>query len=370
MAERGTADLRAARFFDGDRMHGGTRVLIEDGSVVAIEPCASGHDHELLSPGFVDLQVNGWGPHDAAVADAATLKGLDASLAALGTTSWLATLVTDSLERMAHRALSIHDLRSASAPGCAGIHLEGPFLGRRKGAHATRHIVDVDFAWLASLPASVRLVTLGAEAAGAEHGIRVLREAGVTVSIGHTDPDAVQFGNAVKAGASVVTHLFNAMSGVHHREFGVATAALTDDRLACGLIADLVHVSADVVRLAFRARPGGICLVSDSVAWQSDWAVARGVAVSAGAPRLPDGTLAGSSTSLAECVRRAIVECGIEPGLVLAAATSRPADTVGLRGAGRIMVGGGGDVVALDGGYSVAGVWRRLPSSRDHAIDK
>lgn len=370
MAERGTTELRASRFFDGDTMHGGTRVVLENGTVAAIEPCPTGHEHDLLSPGFVDLQVNGWGPHDVASADAGSLRAIDDSLGRLGTTSWLATLVTDSLDRMTSRVGSIHAAMKAGPTGCRGLHLEGPFLGRRAGAHATRHIIDVNESWISTLPDSVRLVTVGAEAVGAEAGIGLFRNRGVSVSIGHTDADRDQMERAVSAGASMVTHLFNAMSGVHHREFGVATFALTDDRLSCGLIADLVHVSADAVRLAFRARAGGICLVSDSVAWESEWALSRGIAVVAGAPRLPDGTLAGSSTNLAECVRRAIVGCNIEASLVLAAATSRPADTAGLRGVGRIRVGDAADVVALDSGYSVAGVWRRLPSLRDHSIDK
>ena len=146
----------------------------------------------------------------------------------------------------------------------------------------------------------------------------------------------------------MVTHLFNGMSGVHHRDDGLALAALLDDRVTVGVIGDLVHVSTAATRLAFRAKRGrGVVLVSDTVAWNSEWASARGVSVVDGAPRLADGTLAGSCTELAECVRR-VHDAGVDLPTVLRAATLAPAETIGAAFAGRVREGESCDILAFD----------------------
>ena len=361
-------DVTAEWLFDGRSMRRSQRVVAEDGSVVAIEPHDGEVDFHVLAPGLVDIQVNGFGAHDAAHAAHGGLDRLDAQLAAEGTTTWLATLVTDSLSRMTDRVAAV-ETSMTTAPGCAGIHLEGPFLGTRPGAHRVDRIVDPDMEWIASLPTVVRLMTVGAESDAASRAIRALVSRGITVALGHTAPTESQFLQAVDSGASLVTHLFNAMNGVQHRDFGLALGALTELRISYGLVADLVHVSPRAVGLAFSARPEGVILVSDSVAWDTDSSRSRGVTIRDGAPRLPDGTLAGSSTPLAKCVANVINHCGVEPSRALAAATSRPAVVLGLEDAGHLQVGGSCDTVAFDPAYSVARVWRRLPSSRDLTTD-
>ena len=360
-----TETLTTSMYFDGHIMHGPTSLTIEDGVVVDLSAFGGTPVHHLLSPGLVDLQVNGFDDVDCADADPSALARLDETLATAGTTSWLATLVTDGLDVMARRT----DVLASAPPGCIGVHLEGPFLGSAPGAHRTSRIMEPDIAWLSDLPPHVRLVTLGAESHLAPAAVRLLRDKGVVVSIGHTKPTRDQWEAAVGAGAQMVTHLFNAMSGIHHRDFGLALAALTDERVVFGLIADTHHVQPDAVALAFASRPDGVCLVSDSVAWRSPWALNAGVSVRDGVPVLANGTLAGSSTPLAECVRRAVTRCGAGLPDALRAATSTPANMIDRTDIGTISAGVACDIVAWDTSLRVVRTLRRLQSPRGFQTD-
>lgn len=351
--------LTSASFFDGHRMHGPTRVIIGNGGVVeTIEEWDGPCDHHLISPGLVDLQMNGWAETDVASLDESSIVHLDGALWREGTSSWLATIVSASLERMSsvlHRLSALAPL----APGMIGIHTEGPFLGGRPGAHDRRAIVDIDAQYLDSLPPEVRLVTLAAEQPRAAEACAQLATRGITVSIGHSAPDRGEWEKTLDAGATMVTHLFNGMSGVHHRDGGLALWALTDERVVCGLIADGHHVSDDAVRLAFAAAGDRVTLVSDSVAWASTWAQSRNVTIADGVAALPDGTLAGSSTSLLGCVRHAVIDVGLPVADVLRAATSRPAARVGRPDLGVIVSGRSCDVIALDEDFVVQDGSRR-----------
>ena len=349
-------------------MHGPTAVEIEDGIVTRTEPCyATRVEHHLLVPGLVDVQMNGWDTVEVAGADADSMEKLGALLAREGTTHWLGTVITDDLGRLAGRLMQLHGIVSRGGSGAVGIHVEGPFLGRATGAHPREHVVPISHDWIASLPQSVRMVTMGAELDGFARAAGQLVQSGVVVSIGHSRPDARQFDAAVEAGARMVTHLFNAMSGVHHREDGLALSALTDSRVRVGLIADMAHVSPAAVRLAFLAKPHGVALVSDSVAWNGRWASARGVKVTDGAPRLPDGTLAGSSTSLLGCVRNVVKLCGVDISTALRAATTTPARLIGREDIGCIRTGQRFSAVSLTPDLGVSEVWRGLQSSRGNS---
>lgn len=361
-----TEILTCERFFDGETLHGPTLVRINEGVIDGISPHGGTCDHHLICPGFVDLQMNGWDDVDVATATADDLVRLGVALAAHGTTSWLGTIVTAPLTDM-DRSISVvaNSHGSGTVPGLVGMHLEGPFLGGSPGAHRRRHIIDADPGWLASLPGVVRLVTLSPENPTAVEAIRVMVSRGITVSLGHSQPTRTQFDAAVEAGATMVTHLFNGMSGIHHRTGGLALWALTNRAVSWGLIADMVHVSPEAVALAFSVDNGSrACLVSDSVAWQSPWAVGRGVRVVDGAPRLADGTIAGSNTTLADCVRLAVTRSGVDLRAALAAATSGPAGLLGDATIGRLGVGSRADLVVLDAGLHVVDTRTRLPSAR------
>ena len=359
-------ELTCEKLFDGFTLHGPRRLVIDSGVIQSISPFVGTAEFELLSPGFVDVQMNGFDKWDVSVCDVAQLEQLDDTLASLGTTSWLGTIVTAPLERL---STSIERLQqafiSSLVRGLRGVHVEGPFLGSSPGAHNPKWIVPFDFTWIATLPECVQLVTLAAEQNNAAQAVTEFMSRNIHVSIGHSQPTTDEFESVVNAGASLVTHLYNGMSGVHHRNDGLALMAMTNDKVRAGLIADLVHVSPNAISLAFRAKgPQGVCLVSDSIAWRSEWATARDVEVRDGAPRLPDGTLAGTSTPLAQCVANVVNHCGVPLENALQSATSTPARTVGLENCGFLAEGAAADVVALREDLSVVNTWRRLPSVR------
>jgi len=361
-----TDAITAARFFDGNRMHGPSVITVSDGVVKGVAPFEGRPDHYLLAPGFVDLQMNGFDDVDCADSSTDNLRKLDGRLAEVGTTSYLATLITDELVTMSRR---VERIEAAGLEGCLGVHLEGPFLGTATGAHPRSLVTEPDLGWLESLPETVRLVTVGIESKRSLEAIKVLRDKGVVVSIGHTRPTREQWEAALRAGAQMVTHVFNAMSGIHHREFGLALASLSNDSVVTGLIADTHHVQPEAVSLAFAVKPAGVCLVSDSVAWRAKWAESAGIRMVNGVPTLGDGTLAGSATPLGECVRNAVIECGVELSTALRSATSLPARLLGRSDVGVISTGTSCDMVACDTSLGVVRTWRRLQSPRGFQTD-
>jgi N-acetylglucosamine-6-phosphate deacetylase len=358
--------ITCQHFFDGEVLHGARQITFVDGVVDSIRPFEGDADHHLVTPGFVDIQMNGFEQWDVARGSQDDLDALGVRLRELGTTTWLGTITTAPLESLSRSIATIdRAIETNLAPGCAGIHIEGPFLGGAPGAHNPAWIIPLDEAWISQLPSSIRLVTLAAEQKNVASAISLLRTKNVSVSIGHSKPNYGQWKLCREAGAQIVTHLFNGMSGVHHREDGLALFALNDEEVFAGLIGDLIHVSPHAVALAFTVKGDGrICLVSDSVGWTSQWASKRRVQLRDGSPRLPDGTLAGSSTPLAACVQRVVHEAGVPLELALRSATSAPADAVGLSGVGRIAIGQPADFVALDDSLHVVGTWTRLVSLR------
>lgn len=357
--------VTARRFFDGTTLHGSTRIVVDDGVVEAIEPWTGTCDNALVSPGLVDIQMNGWNDVDVAQAGPDLLADLDAQLWNEGTAHWLGTIVTAPLGAVTDRLGRLHEsMLTGAAQGMAGIHLEGPFLGRAPGAHDTRHIVEVDREFVESLPDSVRLVTIAPEADGAADATQFLAGRGVTVSAGHSRPLRREFDSFIEAGATMVTHLFNGMSGIHHRDGGLALWAMLDTRVALGLIGDGHHVSTDAVTLAFTVAPGRVCLVSDSVAWRSPRATTRGVRSDSGVATLPDGTLAGSCTSLAGCLKWVVEEAGVPLATALSAATRVPASVIGREELGTVRLHQPADLVYFDDTLRVTGGLRRLASRR------
>ena len=303
-------------------------------------------------PGFVDLQCNGMEDIDVAAATGADWARLDHLLLQGGVTTWCPTLVTAPLDAYGPRLEAIAAAAArpvAGRPHIAGAHLEGPFLGGRPGAHRRALLRPIDLDWLAALPPVVRLVTLAPDLAGAERAVATLVARGVLVALGHGAPSAEQVAACVDAGAAMVTHLFNAMPPFHHRDPGLAGAALTDDRLVVGLIADLVHVHPTALRLAFRAKGvDGVALVTDAVA---------GTVGEHGGVRLADGTLAGSSLTMVEAVRNVVEAAGVDLATAVTAASTTPARLLGLADRGHLSVGARADVVALTDDLDVEAVW-------------
>ncbi len=304
----------------------------------------------------MDLQVNGIDAVDVARADGADWDALDEALLGQGVTSWCPTLVSAPLDRYEAPLARIAEA-ARTRSGILGAHLEGPFLGERHGAHPAAFVVEPDLGWVEGLPPIVRLMTVGPE-----HGPAVverLRARGVVVALGHTaaGPDVVRA--AVDAGATLFTHLFNASGPVGGREPGPVGAALADDRLAVSLIADLAHVEATSLAVALKAKPAGkVALDTDAVAWRSPWATDQGIELVRGAPRLPDGTIAGSALRMDQAVRNLVQVVGADLAAAVRAASGNPATVIGAPDRGELAAGRRADIVALDDQLHVARVWQ------------
>jgi N-acetylglucosamine-6-phosphate deacetylase len=309
--------------------------------------------------------MNGTGAVDVAEAHGDDWELLDAALLAQGVTTWCPTLVSAPPAAMEASLGRITEARARIGrprPTIAGAHLEGPFLAV-PGAHDPRHLREsVDGRWLTGLADQVAVVTLAPELPGALDAIEDLVVAGVVVALGHSACTFEVAEQAADAGARLVTHLGNAMGPFGQRRPGLLGAALSDDRLAVSVIADLVHVHRALIRIAFRAKgPERTVLVTDAVATGTATGTATttaaGTAADAGPPRMSDGTLVGSVLRLDRAVAHAVEEAGIALADAVAAASSTPAGLLGLDDRGAIAPGRRADLVGLGARLEVQTVW-------------
>lgn len=333
---------------------GPCRIVVEGDRIAAIDPLPDAPEGTWIVPGLVDIQLNG-----AFGVDFAAPDGIDearARLAATGVTTFLATLVSAVPGAYAAPLAALVPDATPGLARLAGVHLEGPWLSASyPGAHDPPALRPPSAAELAAFlaPGTVRLVTLAPELTGALAAIGRLTGAGVRVAIGHTGADEATAHAALDAGATIGTHLFNAMRPFHHRDPGVA-GALLDAPCAVTLIGDGVHVADAALRLAWAAKGAGrFALVSDAVAplglEPGRYRVGTWEVTSDGAAcRLAGGTLAGSATPLIAGVRR-LVACGLRFGEAIRAATETPARLAGIDG-GTLEVGGRADLIVLDDG--------------------
>jgi len=324
-----------------------------------------------LLPGFVDLQVNGYYGTEFP-ADPAAMAAVVTRLPETGTTALLPTFVTappGALETALRSAAALFPALSARGARVLGVHAEGPFISpARKGAHREAWITDPAPAAVDRLLEAgqgvLRMVTLAPERDGAMAAITRLADAGVLVSIGHSDATACQVARAAGRGARMVTHLFNAQRPLHHREPGVVGQALIDPRLTSGLISDLRHVAPGVCVLAFRAAPGRICAVTDAAACAGmppgRYRLGGEPIVLPPGEGMPpvreDGTLAGSALRMDAGVAN-LVAAGVGLAEAAAAATRVPADLIGRPDLGRIAPGAAADLVWVGDDLRTRATW-------------
>lgn len=293
----------------------------------------------LQPSGLVDLHCHGAVGYEF---DTASLEGIGKAVGFhrdSGTAAMLLSLVSAPIDRLVER---LRDLRGAAVgtAGVVGVHLEGPFIAAaRKGAHDIRALT-VPRPWLVEKlieagGGSVRYVTLAPELPGALEAIDRFVAAGVVVGIGHTEADRDTAARAFDRGATLLTHAFNAMPGMHHRDPGPVGAALSRDHVVLELIADGFHVDPILIRALFAAAPGRVALVTDAMAATGlgDGEYTLGglaVTVQEGRPSLTgQSTLAGSTVTLAQAIQVAVA-AGIPRNLAVAAATEVPALVLGL----------------------------------------
>ena len=364
-ARRGPHAIAASCVFDGAIAHRNAAVIVVDDRIERVVR----HDElpgdlpiqELppgvwLAPGFIDLQVNGGG--DVLFNDAPTPQTIRKIVAAhrrFGTTALLPTLISDSPAKMNSAVAAVEEL-SDIEPGVLGIHLEGPFLSPEKaGVHAPRHLrrpTADDLDLITARRRGMTLVTLAPEQVPPDF-IGKLTRAGVRVALGHSMATYEQTREAIAAGATGFTHLFNAMRGLESREPGPIAAALDCADVWYGLIVDGVHVAPAMLRLALRGR-GRPILVTDAmppVGGTRATFILNGDKIFLRDRRCArqDGRLAGSCLDMASAVRNCVRLLGASLTEALRFASNHPAEFLGLgTKLGRIAPGLRADLVAID----------------------
>jgi len=352
-------------------------VTVEDGVIISVELSSAGGtgpQAPYITPGFVDVHVHGGGGHDA-MGGRAALDGMARHLLRHGVTSFLPTGVSAPLDDLYRFVDEVRDwMADAPADGSQplGSNLEGPWLSNAKrGAHdphLLRSPADLRYADLEAHLEGLRVVTVAPEIPGALELIAWLHDRGVATSMGHSAATLEQAQAGYAAGGSSTTHLFNGMSGVDHRDPGLAVAALTDDDAYVELIADGVHVHPALWRLIARTKPADrLMLISDaiSLAGMGDgWANVGGLDIEVVGSRVTligTATLAGSVIALDTAVRN-VVASGLSLPAAVAAASRNPLAMLGVTDRGRIAPGQRADLVELDDSLQVtrvmrAGIW-------------
>ena len=311
---------------------------------------------ELIAPGFIDLQVNGYGGYDAATG-AAAITAISGALPATGVTAFLPTLISAPVREGA-AFVAATEAAALSAPGARvlGAHLEGPFLNPSfSGAHVAAYLTNATKEHEDVIAAArPRLVTIAPEVPGALAAIARFHREGIVVGAGHTGADFELGRRAITAGVRFATHVYNAMPPVHHRQPGIALALVLDPRVTVGLIADGEHVHRAVCEQLVRSKASArIALTSDQTSaagmppgtyqLSSRQVISDGLVV-----RLKDGTLAGSASTMDGLVARMAGLPGMTVSRAIGMASTVPARLLGEHGLGRIGVGACADLVILD----------------------
>lgn len=345
-----------------------TNVLIENGKIAAISNAeefaeeAFDLENQTLFAGFIDIHNHGAVGVDVNQANAESLQAVGKFLAANGVTAWLPTFVPDSVETYRKGISAINELMKIQADlpiaQIVGAHYEGVFANEKMcGALRPEFFKTFTGRELGDLPTlekGIHLTTFAPEIEGGIELVKELKKQNWIPSIGHTRADFETLEKAFAAGAMHVTHLFNAMTGVHHREIGVAGWALTKDEIFCEIIADGVHVHPNMLRFAQKNKPADkLLLVSDSVAptglGDGDYELwGERISVAGGKTQNERGSIAGSVITLLDAVKM-YLSLGASDAEVSRMASANPAKLLGLdKTHGTIAVGKRADLVALD----------------------
>lgn len=361
-------------------------ILIRDGVIEAIGPrngmslpagakevSATG---KIASPGFLDVHIHGAGGHDVMEGTELALKAVSKTIAAHGTTSYVATTVTASPENICRasegisRYIALQHQSADTRAEILGIHFEGPFISPvRRGVHPVEWLKlpseDLLANFVAAAGGHARILTIAPELLGAMPCIDAARKSGMVVGIGHTDATCEQARAAFHHGAHHAIHMYNAMRPFSHRDSGVIGAVLTSPDVTAELIADGVHVDETAMRLLLQVKgAGGVILISDGISatGMPDGNYRLGsfqVTVSGGVCRNAEGKLAGSTLTLDRALRN-IVGLGAPLSDALRMLTLNPAKLLGIEHKkGSLGAGADADIVLLDDALNVTQVWTR-----------
>lgn len=339
-------------------------VLVKDGKIAHIGKCDCPAQHvvdctgKYLIPGLVDIHTHGCGGADACDADAEGLKTISITQGKAGITSVCATTMTVPREELIDIFTTIGKYMKGEQHGATiiGVHMEGPFFCEsKKGAQRGDCLLNPNVELFDELNAlcdnTIKVVDLAPELDGAVEFIKAVKDRTV-ISLGHTNCDYAIAMEAIQNGASHITHLYNAMNPISHRSPGVIGAA-SDTDVFPELICDGVHIDAPCVRLAFKAMKDRVCLISDSMRAcgmpNGEYTLGgQKVIMKDKVATLVDGTIAGSATNVADCMRKA-VEFGIELTDAIKAATFNPAKSINMEHQiGSIAVGLDADLIVMN----------------------
>lgn len=340
-------------------------VVVVGDRIVDVREVGDAPADVVVLPGLVDLHCHGGGGASFTSADLEQVYAVVTHHAARGTTTLLGSAVSDSQERMLAVVATLAD--AVDAGRLAGVHIEGPFLSAaRCGAQDPTYLRSPDLAAAAELldagRGHVRVMTMAPELPGADDLAAMLGDRGVVAAVGHTDADARTAETFLRRRGGLVTHLFNGMPALHHRDPGAAAGALASDA-PVELIADGVHVADQTVALVLRLLGDRVLFVSDAMAaaGMPDGEYVLGpqrVTVTDGVARLTSGgSIAGGTTSLLDQVRRQI-GAGLDPVAVVGAASAVPAAILGLPEVGSLSRGKRADVVVADQSWVARRVMR------------
>jgi N-acetylglucosamine-6-phosphate deacetylase len=363
------AIISAPRLLVEGALRGPGALVVEGGVILDVldgRPAQS-TDHlalesGILSPGLIDVQINGCFGVDFVQATDDEWETVCGALPGFGVTAFQPTFITNPIDAMVgglRRFAAVRPrLEAAGGAHPVGVHIEGPFISpERRGVHDVTYMVAPTTANLDALiddpvvREQITMLTLAPELPGALEAIRRLSAVGIIVSVGHSDATGAQVHDAVVAGARMVTHIFNAQRGFSHREPGVSGQALYESAMTIGLIADFQHVSAEACAIVLNAAPGRVALVTDAVApaGMPPGIYELGgqqIQVSPDEPlaRNLDGTIAGAAIFLDHAVRN-LAGIGRNVAEVLSAASTVPADVLERPDLGRLAAGARADVV-------------------------
>lgn len=351
-----------------------TDIAVENGRIVEV-----GENLDITQPfdyqqgqvvvaGFIDEHIHGAGGGDSFDGSEEALSTISNFLAKEGTTTFLATTMTQSREKINKVLEGINSyIKKAPKNGARvlGIHLEGPFISRKHvGAQPLEHVQEQTIErfdeYYKSSGNNLKIVSLAPEEPGAEELIPYIASLGIVVSAGHTDAGYYVMNDAVEKGLTCVTHTFNAQKGVHHRDLGTAGAALLNDKLYCEAICDLIHLDAATIKLLIKNKPHDkIILITDAMRAKG---MADGISelggqkviVKNGEARLENGALAGSTLKMNEAIKNLVLKCGVKFTDAIDFATINPAKNLNIfDDCGSIEKGKRADFAVLDEEFNV-----------------
>ena len=325
-------------------------------------------ENAVVLPGFIDEHIHGAGGSDAMDGNTKDLEFIAETVAKEGTTTFLATTMTQSKENILKAMRAVKEYREAAGEQgarIAGVHLEGPFIAAaHKGAQPLEYVAAPDAKtfdeYNAACGNAIKIITLAPETDGALDFIRHIVAQGTVVSIGHTGAKYAEVKAAMEAGATNVTHTYNAQSPLHHREIGVVGSALLLEDLYCELICDTIHVSVPAMQLLVKnKRADKLALITDAMRAKG---LADGVSelggqtvyVKGGEARLADGTLAGSVLRMNRALQNMVEKVGVPLTQAVDYCTINPARTLKMENeAGSIAEGKRADFAVLNDKFDV-----------------